>query len=111
MCVVVLYRRPQLPLRLFWTLLDGYLSKVPHHTVPTVVLGDFNDNLLATPCQDQVLRMMSSKGFSQLGQVPTTDTGSLLDHIYYSGAFTSAFVDVVDVYYSDHDATFMSLPV
>ena len=48
---------------------------------------------------------MSSRGFSQLVQVPTTDSGSLLDHIYYNSIAENTFVDIVDTYYSDHDAT------
>ena len=54
---------------------------------------------------------MSSKGFSQLVKVPTTDSGSLLDHIYYDSSSTNTFVDVVYVYHSDHDATIASLLV
>ena len=54
---------------------------------------------------------MSSKGFSQLVEVPTTDSGSLLDHIYYNGSAASTSVDVVDTYYTDHDATYVSLPM
>ena len=52
-----------------------------------------------------MLQLMSSRRFSQLVQVPTTDSGSLLDHIYYNGAVNDALIDVVDTYYSDHDVT------
>ena len=51
---------------------------------------------------------MSYRGFSQLVQVPTTYSGSLLDHIYYNGATDNTFIDVVDTY-SGHDATYLSL--
>ena len=43
-------------------------------------------------------------------KVPTADSGSLLDHIYYTGTTTDVFIDVVDSYYSDHDATYISIP-
>jgi len=108
-CVVVVYRRPQLPMVTFLPLLDNYLSRIPHQTMPTVVLGDFNDDV-STVSSSQLLRMMSSKGFSQLVKVPTTDSGSSLDHIYYTGTTTNVFIDVVDTYYSDHDATYISVP-
>ena len=36
-------------------------------------------------------------------------TGSLLDHIYFNGNAADASVDVIDTYYSDHDATFLSI--
>ena len=110
MCVVAVYRRPQLPLATFLTLLNDYLSRIPHQHMPTVVLGDFN-NVLSITSSSRLLRLMSSKGFSQLVKVPTTDPGSLLDHIYYNGIATGTVVDVIDIYYSDHDATYVSLPV
>ena len=65
---------------------------------------------LSTASSSRLLRLMSSKGFSQLVKVPTTDSGCLRDHIYYSGTTTNVFIDVVDTYYSDHDATYISLP-
>ena len=111
MCVVAVYRRPQLPLATFLTLLNDYLSRIPHQHMPTVVLGDFNEDVLSTTSSSRLLRLMSSKGFSQLVKVPTTDSGSLLDHIYYNGIATGTVVDVVDIYYSDHDAIYVSLPV
>lgn len=93
----------------FLPLLDNYLSRIPHQTMPTIVLGDFNDDV-STASSSQLLRMMSSKGFSQLVKVPTTDSGSSIDHIYYTGTTTNVFTDVVDTYYSDHDATYISVP-
>ena len=85
------------------------LSKIPHHTVSTVIVGDFNSDILSPP-PSNLLHLMSANGFSQLVTAPTTDSGSLIDHIYYNGCTTNTFVDVVDTYYSDHDATFLSLP-
>ena len=111
MCVVAVYRRPQLPLSTFLPLLDDYLSRIPHQEIPTVVLGDFNEDLLSTAHSSRVVTLMTSKGFSQLVKLPTTDSGSLLDHIYYNHIATSTFIDVVDTYYSDHDATYVSLPM
>ena len=48
-CVVTVYRRPQLPMATFLPLLDSYLSRIPHQTMPTVVLGDFNYQQPAHP--------------------------------------------------------------
>ena len=78
--------------------------------VPTIIVGDFNEDLLSRSTSSRILQLMSSRGFSQLVQVPTTDSGSLLDHIYYNGITEDAVVDVIDTYYSDHDATYLSLP-
>ena len=43
-------------------------------------------------------------------KVVTTDSDSLLDHTYYNGTAAGTRVDVVGTYYSDRDATCVSLP-
>ena len=107
-CVVTAYRHPQQPLVNFLTLFAGYMCRLPR-VVPTVILGDFNEDMLSTPSSSHTLQLMSSKGFTQLVKVSTTDSGSLLDHIYYNGNAADAVVDVIDTYYSDHDATYLSV--
>ena len=47
-------------------------------------------------------------GFTQLLKSPTTDQGTLLDHVYCSGALNGIVVEVSDTYYSDHDAVYSS---
>ena len=42
--------------------------------------------------------------------MPTTDYGSLLDHIYTKG-IQDIQVDVQDAYYSDHDKIFCCLRI
>ncbi len=107
--VVAVYRRPHLLLSSFISLFENYLNNLQHQTMPTIILGDFNENLAGTS-SSRLLHFMSSMGFSQLVKVPTTDSGSLLDHIYYNRpTINDSVVDVVDTYYSDHDACFFSL--
>ena len=108
--VIVVYRRPQLPLTTFLQHFSDYLANIPHQAIPTVIVGDFNHDLLSTSRPSRLTELMSSQGFLQLVKVPTTDSGSLLDHIYYNGSVTTTYVDVVDTYYSDHDATYLTLP-
>ena len=43
-------------------------------------------------------------------KVVITDSGSLLDCTYYNGTAAGPCVDVVGTYYSDRDATCVSLP-
>ena len=62
-----------------------------------VVLGDFTDDLLSTSRSSRLLRVMPYKGFSQIVKV-TTDSGSLQDHIYYSGTAAGTNVEVVDIH-------------
>ena len=51
------------------------------NTLPTIILGDMNVNLL----EDSGIRLlaaMSHHGYRQLVNCPTTDYGSILDHVY-----------------------------
>ena len=98
------YRHPQQPLATFLSLFGNYLAYLPH-IVPTIIVVDFNEDL-SRSTTSRVLQLMSSRGFSQLVQVPTTDSGSMLDHIYYNGIVEDAVIDVTNTYYSDHNATF-----
>ena len=109
LCIVAVYRRPQLPLSTFIPLFSDYLGLLPHSAIPTIILGDFNDNQLSLSPTSALSKYMTSLGFSQLVTMPTTDQGSLLDHIYYNQS-NAALVDVVDTYYSDHSACFISIP-
>ena len=103
--IVAVYRRPQFSTTIFMRELSDYLFCLPHNQCPTVILGDFNEHLLA---MSSLTTFFLAKRFSQLIKAPTTDGGSLLDHIYYNSTQTHFEVDVVDTYYSDHDATFLS---
>ncbi len=76
--------------------------------VPTVVLGDFNEDLLQKP-DSRVLSLMSSNGYAQLVQSPTTDRGTLIDHVYYNRPSGNTVVQVHDTYYSDHDFVYCSI--
>lgn len=77
--------------------------------ITTIMLGDFNEDILNTK-RPEIPTTMATLGFTQLVQSPTTDYGSLLDHIYYNKLHTNIIVQVVDTYFSDHDMVYCSLP-
>ena len=106
MCIIAVYRRPQQHLATFLSLIGDYLANLPQ-IVPTIIVGDFNEDISRSN-SSRLLQLMTSRGFSQLVQVPTTDSRSLLDHIYFN---EKSFVDVIDTYYSDHDATYLSFQI
>ena len=56
-----------------------------------------------------IVNVMSNAGFTRLVTSPTTDRGSLIDHVYCNFPLTNIVVEVSDVYYSDHDAVFVLL--
>ena len=109
-CVVAVYRRPQLPLGVFLPLMNDLISNLPP-IAPTIIVGDFNDNLLAASRLSTLSQFMSLRQFTQLVQVPTTDSGTLLDHVYCNATYENMYIDVIDTYYSDHDAVYLSIPI
>ena len=52
---------------------------------------------------------MTSHGFTQLVQSPTTDRGTIIDHVYYNRTGNDVIVQVHDTYYSDHDTIYCSI--
>ena len=111
MYIIAVYKRPQQLPASFLSFLSAYLDSMPYETVPTVILGDFNNNLLSPGHSTVIVRFFEIKGFKQLVTQSTTDTGSLLDHIYINFTGTNPTEDVVDTYYSDHDSTYLSIPI
>ena len=72
-----------------------------------LVVSDFNDNLMGNTTK--ISNWFKSNGFNQIIDQPTTDQGSLLDHVYFKGISTIQ-TEVCDTYHSDHDCTIIALP-
>ena len=87
--VTLLYRSPSVPTSSLITVLSCILNQSSAN-MPTIVLGDFAS-------------LMSHHGFSQLVHSPSTDNGTLLDHVYFNRPSDHCKVQVIDAYYSDHD--------
>ena len=78
--------------------------------LPTIRVGDINDNIYDnTP--SRILDTMTSSGYTQLVQSPTTDRGTLIDHTYTNRLVNDVVVQVHDTYYSDHDTVYCSIVV
>ena len=108
--VAAIYRKPSHNMDDFMQLLESLLTLMPLN-IPTIVIGDFNDNILNQK-HSSLEQFMERNGFKQYVCTATTDSGSLLDHIYFNrhgSEFGDAVqIDVHDVYYSDHDAVFLT---
>ena len=55
--------------------------------------------------------VLLSHGYTQLVTHATTDSATLIDHVYFSKQCDDVYVQVRDVYYSDHDAVYCSVPL
>ena len=81
--VAVIYRSPSVPMRQLVQLMTRLLQHVSATGVPTVIMGDFNDDALYD--HDSELQvLMLSHGYVQLVNEPTTDRATLIDHVYFS---------------------------
>lgn len=87
------------------------LKHLQNSNVVSIITGDFNEDLLSIP-NSKLVSLMAQYGYSQLVHAPTTDSGSLIDHVYCNTKMPQYVnVHVADVYYSDHDAILCSIPI
>ena len=109
MQIAVIYRSPSIPMQLLIQHMTRLLEHVNVVNIPTVVMGDFNDNLYDNGCQFE--QIMLAQGYTQLVMQATTDRATLIDHVYFSKQCNGIVVQVRDVYYSDHNAVYCSVPL
>ena len=106
--VLLLYRSPSMPSQALAVMLSRMLAYASATNIPTIILGDFNENLLSQS-NTNVVSLMSNNGYTQLVRSPTTDNGTLIDHVYYNRPSSDIIVQVHDTYYSDHDSIYCSI--
>ena len=80
--------------------MKSLIAKLPDDIL-TIICGDFNIDLMTSP-QNNILTLMEQRGYQQLVKQPTTDYGSLLDHVYINKPM-QVDIKVFDTYYTDHD--------
>ena len=78
-------------------MLSRLLMYASASNMPTMILGDFNEDILSQP-NSSIVSLMSNNGYSQLVMSPTTDQGTLIDHVYYNGPTSDIIVEICDTY-------------
>ncbi|MCG8623923.1 MAG: endonuclease/exonuclease/phosphatase family protein [Proteobacteria bacterium] len=105
--IITIYRRPNtISIQCFTQLLEKLLSNSALHQKKILILGDFNEDLMDN--KTKICNFFQQHGFKQLIHQPTTNQGSLLDHIYFNETSTTK-TEVCDTYYSDHDSTLLAI--
>ena len=86
-------------------------SVLAEPTISTVLLGDFNINLLQDGAEQKALKafLITNKGYKQLINQYTTDYRTQIDHIYTNVPHLVQSAGTLESYYSDHKPIFMSL--
>ncbi|KAG7999536.1 ATP-dependent DNA helicase PIF1 [Nibea albiflora] len=101
MLVAVVYRPPAYPMSLFIKNLGKLLEHVEPLSESVTVMGDFNENLVASKT---FCNFMTQRGFVQHVSEATTAKGTLIDHVYVKTTHSDVSCVVLQTYFSDHDA-------
>ena len=73
--IVLLYRSPSVPMEALISLLSRVLNHVTVSGTARIILGDFNEDLL-NHTDSRIVSLMSTYGYTQLVQSPTTEVHS-----------------------------------
>ena len=74
------------------------------NTIPLCIIGDFNEDILVNN-NCYCYTKLTNLNLNQIFNIPTHDSGTLIDHMYISSHLTGGST-VVDCYFSDHDFVF-----
>lgn len=107
-----IYNPPGVSSSTFMRQIDGLLSHIPCDSVPTILCGDLNIDILKENKQSKDLKKVTSYyGFHQFISSPTHKKGSGLDHLYINRYLQhSLLVSSIPVPYSDHFHVLMAVP-
>ena len=105
--VVSVYRPPSTPICKLTDELLKIVSKLKE--IPTWIVGDFNEDI-SIACKRHCCSMLTINGFKQVVKKPTTDSETLIDHVYVSQKMTVT-TDVTDCYYTDHDYVLFAITI
>ena len=81
------------------------LNIILNISLPCIIFGDFNQNI--SKGSSSVKQLMERNGFQQMVTKATTDSGTLIDHVYTKGVDVN--VRVIPTYYSYHQALEISI--
>ncbi|XP_052393335.1 uncharacterized protein LOC127941915 isoform X1 [Carassius gibelio] len=101
----LLYRPNSYPLNLFQQNMLHVFDELEKQSGKKVIMGDFNEDILTS---STIGTLMELHGYSQHVQHPTTEKGTLIDHVYVKDAENFS-VEIVQTYYSYHQAVLISL--
>ena len=110
--VVGIYRSKTVRIsQLIEALTHFHKSVLAKPTIPTILLGDFNINLMQESAEQKALRafLITNRGYTQLINQYTTDYRTQIDHIYTNMPQHVQSAGTLESYYSDHKPIYISL--
>ena len=103
--IAIIYRSPSYPMTLFKVNLGKLLDWLSLKSDTIAVIEDFNDDILKS---SSVIKFMTNKGFVQFLKQPTTENGTLIDHVYVKTTHYIVESLVLPTYFSDHEGIICS---
>ena len=106
--IIALYRSPQVAIPRLLSALRTIFGQ--HSSSQNVIIGDFNINwALESTRQSLYNLMISEKNYRQLISGFTTDSRTLIDHLYTNLIKEKVYAGTLETYFSDHKAIWASL--
>ena len=86
-------------------------SVLTEPSIPTILLGDFNVNLMQASSEERALKnsLLRNRRYTQLIKEYTTDYRTQIDHVYTNVPHLVQSAGTLESYYSDHKPIFVSL--
>lgn len=100
----VVYRPSSYKIDVFRQHILHIIEELEKHSGQKIIMGDFNDDIFTS---SMTMKLMEQHGYTQHVQRPTTEKGTLIDHVY-TKQMEHIIVDVVQTYYSFHQAILIS---
>ena len=108
--VVNLYRPPQMRLSILQTSLCQILSCIPAES-RVILIGDFNVNPSSNDHLLHVMRPLEKFNIVLKVTAPTHRLGFAVGHVCVSSSFSTASTLVVPMYFTDHSAIVITVPL
>ena len=106
--VIAIYRSPKISVRLLCSSLIEILQTMSLQY--KVIIGDFNVNWMNEVERRPLYNLFTQQNYKQLISQYTTDNRTIIDHIYTNISDFHVTSGILETYFTDHKAIWLSLP-
>ena len=106
--VIAIYRSPKISVRILCSSLIEILQNMSSQF--NVIIGDFNVNWMNEVQRRPLYNLFVQQNYKQLISQYTTDNRTIIDHIYTNIPDLYVNSGILETYFTDHKAIWLSLP-